>query len=270
MEISNDKYRVKINFLFMFFLSIILGLLNVQCLLAEETGLNKNWKSLADKKVFFGHQSVGENILDGINDVTSGTLQVSHFKEGVFDNVGSFSHARVGENFDPISKIDAFYENISKANVKPDIAFLKLCYVDINKDTDIENIFEYYQSVMLKINADFPDIKLIHLTAPLKVNKTSWKTTVKKMLGRDLWEYADNVARNRYNKMVLDAFGGTGLVFDIASAEATQTDGSINSFDYKGDTYLAMIDDYSDDGGHLNEKGRRHVAIKLLNFLVEN
>lgn len=56
-------------------------------------------------------------------------------------------------------------------------------------------------------------------------------------------------------------------IFDLAKIESTYSDGSRETFTAQGQTYYSLIPDYTDDGGHLNEAGRKKVSEQLLLFL---
>ena len=70
------------------------------------------WEKLAQKKIFFGHHSVGFNIIEGLKDIMTENPQIrlniiktsspSEF------NTPVFAHSRVDKNRDPRTKIDAF------------------------------------------------------------------------------------------------------------------------------------------------------------------
>ena len=65
------------------------------------------WESLAKKKIYFGHQSVGENIIDGVLDVMKSNQAISlNFKEDIDKTSLSspmFLHSSIGKNGDPIA-----------------------------------------------------------------------------------------------------------------------------------------------------------------------
>ena len=75
------------------------------------------WEKLSQKKIYFGHQSVGFNIIDGIEDLIKlnpeiklnivETSSPADLKKGVF------AHSRVGKNVDPESKTDEFVKIIN-------------------------------------------------------------------------------------------------------------------------------------------------------------
>ena len=122
---------------------------------------NKGIASLSDQaleklalaKIYFGHQSVGSNIMEGVNDLMGQdprlklkieeTVTPSTFQGGVF------SHGPVGKNENPASKIDDFADKINAGvGGRADIAFFKFCYIDVMADRNIDEIFSRYQKTM--------------------------------------------------------------------------------------------------------------------------
>lgn len=234
----------------------------------------KDWAELAQKKIYFGHQSVGFNIIDGIKDIMAEYNKID-LKITETDNLNDFSnplfgHSRIGQNTKLSSKLQDFeakmFEGLGK---KVDVAFFKFCYVDITEKTDIQKLFESYKQTMTNLEKKFPDTLFLHATVPLRTVRTSWKTHLKKMLGKNVWEYADNIKRNEFNKMVRNEFKDSGRLFDIAYAESTYPDGSLEGITYNRRKYATLIPLYTNDGGHLNEDGRKVVAAHLLKLLAE-
>ncbi|MDZ7833609.1 MAG: hypothetical protein U5L07_17825 [Desulfobacterales bacterium] len=236
---------------------------------------DQQWKPVSDQKIYFGHQSVGFNIMDGVADIMEGndaidltikeTSDLSDFDEPVF------AHSRNGENRDWQSKIDGFHNKINNGlGDNADIAFFKFCYVDIKGETDVAKLFESYRQTMGELQKAYPDTVFLHTTAPLKTTKTSWKTWIKKLIGKELiWEYADNIKRNEFNELVRGEYEASGKLLDIARIESTRPDGTRETFEMDGSTYAALVPSYTYDGGHLNETGRRMVAAYLLKLLAE-
>ncbi len=231
------------------------------------------WENLSQKKIYFGHQSVGFNIIDGIKDVMKENPQiklniVETANESDF-KVGLFAHSRVGKNVDPKSKTDEFVEFINKGiGGKADAAALKFCYVDIRADTDTKNVFIDYSDSISQLIKKYPDTTIIHFTVPLTTTKTTWKTWIKKLIGKKTWEYDDNIKRNEYNEMLIKKYEGKETVLDIAKIESTFPDGTRSSFTKDRKTYYSMVPEYTYDGGHLNETGRKKVAEQLLILLA--
>jgi len=246
---------------------VLLGKLTIQDVLQEK------WETLAKKKIFFGHQSVGFNIIDGIKSVLAENpnikLNIVETRDPSDFNVGVFAHFRVGINEDPQSKTEDFSQIIdSDIGGKVDISFHKYCFIDVTGNSDIENIFDDYAIKMKKMTKEYPDVKFIHVTIPLTTIQTGPKAWVKKILGRSVGGFDANIKRNNYNKLLISAYQNSHSIFDLAAVEALKPDGHFESFTAKGQTYLSLYGGYTTDGGHLNQLGEKLVAEKLLIFLA--
>ena len=241
----------------------------------------EQWNRMAKKTIFFGHQSVGYNILDGVKRVMEQNPLVN-LKIVKLANPGDMGpsakgvlfHAEVGKNFNPRSKIDAFAEWMDKGvgdNV--DIAFLKFCFVDIGTQTNIEELFEYYRKTLAGLKEKFPSTTFVHFTVPLlaeQVGFAKWKHRlkgiVKKILGKN--EFYENVNKFVFNEMIRSEYRGKEPVFDLAAVESTFPDGSRSTFAVSGKQIESMVPAYTNDGGHLDPQGQDIVARKLLAFLA--
>jgi len=95
-----------------------------------------------------------------------------------------------------------------------------------------------------------------------------FKDWAKRLLGRPIKDPYANVKRNQFNHLLRTELEGKELIFDLARIESTFPDGSRASFTNAGKTYDALVPDYTYDGGHLNEAGRRMVAEQFLVFLA--
>lgn len=233
-----------------------------------------SWEKLSQKKIYFGHQSVGYNIIDGIKDIMKQNPQIrlnifetsdpTHFDEGIF------AHSRVGKNEDPKSKTESFDEFMRKGiGDSMDISFFKFCYVDIQKNTDKEDLFEDYKSKLSLLEKNYPRVMFIHVTIPLRTVKIGWKTRIKEWIGKgEMWEYAGNIERNEYNSLIREEYEERKPFFDLAKIESTYPDGKRSSFTANGKLIYSLIPEYTKDGGHLNERGRKIVAEQLLILLA--
>ncbi len=227
------------------------------------------WKTLSDKRIFFGHQSVGSDLLDGVRDLMATHPQI-RLNVVTIERPDELSgpmlaHTRVGRNTDPQSKIDAFVKWIEGGvGDKADVAFFKFCYVDFAPETDVEALFASYAQTMARLKAAYPNTTFVHVTTPLMAMQAGPKAWVKRLLGRPVRGTIDNVVRCRFNTMLLAAYEGTEPVFDLAGAEATWPDGRRPVLEVDGSTFCAMVPSYTDDGGHLNPQGRRRVAEQFL------
>lgn len=230
------------------------------------------WLELTKKKIYFGHQSVGFNIVSGMEDIIKDypKIQLNIIQSRkIFGHKGVFIHSRVGENRKPMVKIADFINVIDgELGIVPDAAALKFCFVDVSDKTDVSVFFKQYQKAMSDLKKEHPKITIIHFTIPLRTQEVNWKTKVKLLAGREVWEFSDNVKRNVFNQLILATYDGREPVFDIAKFEATTPRGELTSFKYNGNQYLSMNPSYSGDGGHLNRIGRKVIAEKFLLFLV--
>ncbi|RJP77245.1 MAG: SGNH/GDSL hydrolase family protein [Desulfobacteraceae bacterium] len=277
-------------FLFSWFLAAVL-LMIIGCS-GESNDMTKNevhvygsikevpdteWEKLSKKTIFFGHQSVGFNIIDGMQDIIKEypriklTFSTLDKKDGVKQE-GLFVHSEIGKNRDPVSKINDFASIMNNAKGKKfDIVFLKLCFIDIDDQTNIHQLLQHYNKTMESLKSSFPKTKFIHLTVPLSYSKTTWKTWLKKIVGKKkIWEYDDNIRKNEYNDLLRQYYAAKEPLFDLATIESTLPDGTRSVFKSNGNTYHQLAPDYTFDEGHLNDIGRRIVAEQLLLFLVNN
>ena len=232
------------------------------------------WESLSRKKIYFGHQSVGFNIMDGIKELMRQypiiNLNIIE-SDDVAKEGGVFAHSRIGKNREPEGKIREFFKIVDRnGEYLPDLAFLKFCYVDMHDRIDVNNLFAQYKEAVKVLRDKHPNIFLIHFTMPLRSQEFTWKTRLKIVLAREPWELKDAVKRNQFNSMMLKEYQGREPIFDIARFEATAPDASVSSFYFKGSDYLALQPQYTYDGGHLNQLGRTQIAEKFLLFLVNN
>lgn len=236
----------------------------------------EDWKTLSKKRIYFGHQSVGYNILDGIDMILQqhdgANLKIVEVESNLPEKGGFFAHSRIGRNTHPDEKITAFEAFVDEnAKNQPEIAFLKLCYVDIRADSDINAIFKEYSSTMDRLEKKYPDVKFLHFTVPLVQKPAGFKALkqwVKGVLGKTRYGIDDNIKRCDYNEMLRNQYETSGNLFDLAAYESTFPDGSRAGFEIDGKTYYSLVPEYTSDGGHLNETGKKVIAEKLLLSLI--
>jgi hypothetical protein len=236
-----------------------------------ESVSQESWDALARKKIFFGHQSVGQNIVDGLEKVTQAfpsvrlrireTANLEDFKEPVF------AHAKIGQNRDPKGKMDDFQKLLDNGIGKAaDIAFFKLCFVDIDRTTDINALIDHYDKILADLSARYPNLTIVPVTVPLTAPAPGVKAWIKRLLGREPDLKAGNIPRNLMNAHIRDKYGAA--VWDLADAEATTAKGTKATFRDGEGTYFLLNPAYTSDGGHLNQAGSQVVAIDLLLRLV--
>jgi hypothetical protein len=219
-------------------------------------------------KIFFGHKSVGQNILDGMKELAP--IQINRIKNPEDRIKQGINHTYIGENSNPISKINDFKRYMDNGlgdNV--DIAFFKLCYVDIDSNTDIQSLFKKYKDTMDYLKISYPDTTFFHVTTPLVAEqKGSIKSTVKRFFRMPIWGIHDNIKREEYNNILRDEYAGTELVFDLAYFESIELDGKRITYTFDGSKYYTLASSITNDGGHLNEAGKKFIAEQFLIFLA--
>jgi hypothetical protein len=236
----------------------------------------EKWEKLTKKKIYFGHQSVGKNIMAGVKDLTKENpkikLNIVKTSEHADFKASIFAHSAIGNNEDPLSKIESFSGFMKKGiGGKADIASLKFCFVDIYSSTDISSLYNTYKNKMSLLRIEYPKTTFVHFTVPLlRKTNPSLKTWIKKIMGKkdEFFDDSHNVKRNEFNNLLRNEYNGKEPLFDIAKIESTYTDGKRETFEANGKTYYSLVPEYTDDGGHLNETGRNKVAEQLLILLA--
>lgn len=231
--------------------------------------------TVSQSRVFFGHHSVGNNIIKGVQALAAKAgvpLRVEEVQTAAPVAGPGLFHGKVGENLAPDSKIQDFAARLeSPADPPFDVAVFKFCYVDLDENSrerSPEKLFERYRKTLAEVQAKHPGVTILHGTMPLMSDPPGRKTRVKRLLGIATWTDEGNVRRNAYNGLVRRQFGSAELL-DVARFEATRMDGSIASFSANGSQIETLAGEYTNDGGHLNELGQQHVAAAFLHTLAE-
>ncbi|MBN1952328.1 MAG: hypothetical protein JW801_14100 [Bacteroidales bacterium] len=226
-------------------------------------------KSLSGKKIFFGHQSVGYEIIGGVSqlmkDYPDLQLNIVETRDTSDFNQAVFAHSRIGKNRHPELKILDFCSIMNGGMAqKADIVFFKFCFVDVDRNTDIERIFNEYIAKTREIQNLNPDLKIIHLTVPVRVKPDGFKGFLNRVLLRD-----HNINRNNFNNMLRKHFPPQDL-FDLALYESRSVNKERISYKMWGTQVFSLDPDITYDGGHLNDKGARYIAEKLLIKLIDS
>lgn len=238
---------------------------------AMSTISTRELQSLQKQRIYFGHQSVGANIMQGVKEIAAAhpdvPLNVVALKAGPLPQY-YITESKIGENGEPASKCTAFQSFLSRSfPAGLDIAVMKFCFVDIRKNSPVEEIFATYRKAVDSIKAAHPSLRLVHVTVPLSVRTSWWKLLIKKVLSKEDLNDMNNIARNRFNILLRETYKNEPI-FDLAEVESTRADGSRDSFTHDGTTYYSLVSDYSHDGGHLNATGRIVVADHFLRTLA--
>jgi hypothetical protein len=223
-------------------------------------------------KVFFGHQSVGMNVLNGVAGVYRAhgmAAPAIELGEPDPDRDGGFiGHAFIGENGQPQLKVQDFDAKMrSGLGRRTDVAMMKFCYVDVTADTDVDALFATYRETLAALQHDFPEVTFIYVTVPLTTAQGLLSKLKTRIAGVSGYSPADNAARERLNALIRRAYAGQ-QVFDLAAVESTAPDGSRDVATYEGQRYYQLDNGYAADSGHLNDAGARVAAIAWLKTIA--
>lgn len=224
---------------------------------AADPVLHASLQRVAHERVFFGHQSVGAQILQGVKELSA--------QEGV----PVFIQDRfVPENGDPLRKLESFKAFVGTGS-QYDVALVKFCYVDINANTDAAALFDQYRRTINELRARNPRTVFVHATLPLTTVQTGPRAWVKRLIGRSPYGTVENVRRDEYNRLLRATYAGREPIFDLARIESTAPDGTLVTVTWNGLTAPALSPAYTEDGGHLNARGRLLAAREFLTVLAQ-
>ncbi len=245
---------------------------NQRPIMTPDKELIDDLKAIEGKRIYFGHQSVGNNILDGIRDILAQApdvhLNVVKYAAGWTSQDSFFAQSGIGRNGLPNTKCDAFKNIIGAldSSTAVDIALMKFCFADFTPQTNVQEMFEYYQRTIDTLKSRYPRTTFVHVTAPLLRKEAFLKRTVKAILGRPDHSEESNAKVNEFNKLLRQRYHGDPL-FDLATIESTYPDGARETAG--ADTLYTLVPEYTSDGGHLNELGRVVVARGLIRTLAK-
>jgi hypothetical protein len=184
----------------------------------------------AAMRLYLEHASVGANIWSGLGDLEA---QNSDYNR---TNFTFYSRGNPGWE----AKIDGFRERVQNETASPgdyDAMMMKFCFID----TDA--VFEHYRDQMLSLESSHPDTVFVWWTMPIQTSGSA--------------------ARDAFNAAVRTyCLANDKILFDIADIECHHADGSPQT----DGGYEALCDEYTDDGGHLDETGRVVVAEAFWNL----
>lgn len=221
---------------------------------------SEEWNAAARRSIFFGHQSVGENMLDGLRQISATEgwpgLRVAPAEDT--QTRPGLRHAKIGQNGDPRSKIQAFRDALTGGlGNRVDVAVMKFCFWDIRRETDIEAIFNEYRATLTDLARRFPSVTFIHATVPLVAADMDWRARVRRLMGTETGTDIDNATRERFNGKIRNQYHPSEI-FDIARSES---DGAPAG-------HPQLVAELSSDGAHLNDDGRRRVGAAFIRTIA--
>jgi len=236
-----------------------------------DAGLRAELERVAQRSIFFGHQSVGNNVLDGVKQLATMAgvpVRIAETKTASAVGPATLGHAWVGENRYPLRKLQDFEQAFGQQPAGVEIALVKFCYTDITSETDPKALFAQYRATVESLRRKNPGMTFVHVTAPLTHVQGGPKAFVKRLLGRAPYGTIENARREEYNALLRQAYQGRDPIFDLARVESTASDGTVVTAEWNGSVAPALLLAYTDDGHHLNAAGRLRAARELISVLA--
>jgi hypothetical protein len=234
---------------------------------ADDRSLRGELSRLAERRVFFAHQSVGQGLVDGLRTLAA--------REGVdvrvVETAGppsspAFAHGLVGRNGDPFGKLASFERLLEAGEV--DIALMKFCYVDFTSTSDVDGLFAEYRTTLARLRARHPRTAFVHVTVPLTTVQRGSRALLKRLAGRPPGGVLENARRERFNELLRAAYAGKEPLFDLAREEATRDDGTLERAAWGNVSALALYAGHTDDGYHLAGAAQVRIARRLVAVLA--
>jgi hypothetical protein len=235
--------------------------------------------AVARIRMFFGHQSVGMNVLDAVpgvyadHGVSAPPIEQGRAEPGPAG--GFIAHKSIDEYVIDAGKLALEdFDRTMRGGMgrQVDVALMNFCWGDIWSDTDVDALFARYRDTMAALERDFPNVTFIHVTVPLTTAPglfTELKTRLKTLLGRrDVRGQPANVARERLNALIRGEYAGRHL-FDLAAIESTKPDSTRVSGRYDNQGYFALYDGYASDMAFLNAVGAKIAATAFLEAIAQ-
>lgn len=223
----------------------------------DDATLAGRLQTLHGAAIYFGHNSVGWNIVGGLGGVLDEQAdpkpRVVETDQPGDVSAGVFAHSGIGGNGAPAAKIASFQNLMTGAlGGKVDLAFMKFCFVDFTDATwddpaKVDALLATYQQMVSAVHAAHPALKIVHVTVPLSP-------------GDDV----NNARRERISQELRDLYGSD--VFDLARIESTDPTTHQRITGANGPRLYSGWK--GDDSGHLNAAGSRAIALELIAFLA--
>jgi hypothetical protein len=235
--------------------------------------LKSHLERLSSARVYFGHQSVGNNVLDGLRVLAAAegvALRIVEAPAGLDDDSPGIVHAKVGKNRVPTTKCEAFGRFLVEHSGRWDAALLKFCYADLGDagEPDPARLLDAYKRMIASIRSARPDLVVVHATSPLLSDGMGKRDAIRKSLGFGTSNDEGNRIRNEFNNL-LRAEYARDPIFDVAQAESTRPDGTRSGFRKGGQFFATMAREFTYDEGHLTATGCTWVAQEFARSLAQ-
>ena len=215
-------------------------------------------------RVYFGHQSVGGNVLSGLADLQQQldrpAIRVAELGDlAAADGQGVLLQTAIGQNGKPDSKCEDFRQMMRQLQGRVDVALFKFCYIDFDDQSDAAAIFDTYARTMDEMKRQYPEVTFVHVTSPLRSIERGPGVWARELPGKRNRAKHANAARGEFNRLLRERYAADPI-FDLAAVMSTYPDGRRETFTLDGKTYESLVPAYTDDGGHLNAVGATYGA----------
>ncbi|MBI5514224.1 MAG: hypothetical protein HY909_10675 [Deltaproteobacteria bacterium] len=218
------------------------GVVGVEGVAAFGTLTPPELERLRAAKVFWGHQSVGRDLMGGTRalgfpfETVTGPGDYARVVRG---------EAAIADNRDPERKIRSFRELFLNRNIGSavEVAAFKFCWIDFNSDTDLDALEQHYAQAVDEAHRRFPAVRFFHVTPPLTSD-----------------EVRENRIRLAFGQRLRNRYAGQAIVYDLAELQSTHDDGSR----CVRDGGAVLCDEYRSDEGHFNDQGAQRAARAFL------
>ena len=173
-----------------------------------------------DRRLVFAHQSVGYQVIQGIQTLATDLSQpkpvlIDVTVDTIPETGGFLGHFYCGTNGDGYTKtghLDTLLRGGLAAEV--DTVVLKFCYADLRYSSGYipAQLFAEYKATMDGLITDFPAITFILATETIVCEADE--------------DGPANTLRMTYNNLIRAEYGSTGRLWDIALAESTDPNGN--------------------------------------------
>jgi len=229
-----------------------------------DDALAADFAQVGAARVYFGHQSVGGNVLSGLADL-QGQLDRPLIRVAELgaldagDAGGVLLQTAIGQNGKPDAKCEDFRQVMRQLQGRVDVALFKFCYIDFDDQSDAAAIFDTYSRTMDEMKRQYPEVIFVHVTAPLRSIERGPGVWARELLGKRNRAKFANAARGEFNRLLRERYA-SDPIFDLAAVMSTYPDGRRETFTLDGKTYESLVPAYTDDGGHLNAVGATYGA----------
>ena len=229
---------------------------------------------LARRRIYFAHQSVGAQLLDGVRQMLEAAptvpLRIVEYGERGTWSRGTIVHDWVGTNGHPADKIADFAGAVrSGVGDAADLVSFKFCYADFDAGTPVLPLFERYGRTLAALRREYPRVAFVHTTVPLTTVQHGAPAIFARVRGPAPWGAVENAKRGEFNALMRASYGDGEPLFDLAALEATGSDGRPFFYRRADRDWPALPEGSTPDGGHLTRALQGWVARKWVEFLAE-